>query len=67
MQLETWCLLGTSAMTALVISRTLATGREAALMAARQAAEEAEAIRKQREAVFEEMARASSDVDAIHG
>ncbi|MCB9852994.1 MAG: hypothetical protein H6819_07855 [Phycisphaerales bacterium] len=54
-------------MTALVISRTLATGREAALMAARQAAEEAEAIRKQREAVFEEMARASSDVDAIHG
>lgn len=65
MQLETWCLVGTSAITALAISRTLATGREAALMAASQAEEEAAAVQQQHEAVHAEMARASSDVDPL--
>ncbi|HPF41615.1 MAG TPA: hypothetical protein P5081_16605 [Phycisphaerae bacterium] len=66
MRLETWCLLGTSAITALAIARTLATGRESVLMAARQAAEEAEAIRIQREAAYAELERATSDVDPMH-
>ena len=66
MRPETWCLLGTSAITALAIARMLATGRESVLLAARQAEEDAESIRIQREAAYAELERATSDVDPMH-
>lgn len=59
---EAWCLLGTSTLTALALSRVLSIGRESALQNARLAEEQAESIRRQREAVISELEMARSDV-----
>ncbi len=59
---EAWCLLGTSILTALALSRVLSIGRESALQNARLAEEQADSIRRQREAVISELEMARSDV-----
>jgi hypothetical protein len=62
---DSWCLIGTSAITAIVVGRLLATGRESALLTDQLAKEEAELIRRQRDAVIAEMDFARSDVQPV--
>lgn len=65
MTLEAWCLCGTAAVTALVVSRILATGRESVMLARQQEQEQALAVQRHHEAVIAELERASSDVDPV--
>lgn len=65
MTVETWCLLGTSAVTALVLGRVLATGRESAILTAEHELEQERAIRHQRESVAAALEQARSDVEPL--